>query len=329
MLDFTVYENLLTEELLLAADSEIKKTRWQYGWKSDKALEFCHWNMDFGKANGLNNLDITSSLPSNIARIWTYLQFKYLKDYRLIRCYANSHTFGVEGYPHTDSNKVGEKTFVIYMNKEWQRNWGGETMLYDGDSIAHAELPKRNKALLFDGRDWHCARGVTRICPEQRITLMFKMIQKDAIDPIRDKIQTFCQTIGADKTKHSQNNLMSHLLRTYDLLKATGLSQDICSAGGIHSIFGTNKFKKVTVPLENKALLIDIVGAYSVSLAEQFSSLDRPQVIENMLFSNQIGPDTFALAAIEGANLQDQSSLKQFPNLYKYWTGLKDDKISK
>lgn len=92
-----------------------------------------------------------------------------------MRCYANAHTFGVEGYPHVDSRKPGNYTTIFYINPVWKPEWAGETIfMNDLGDIAHAVLPKPGRMVLFDGRIIHAARAVTRICPAMRVTLMFK-----------------------------------------------------------------------------------------------------------------------------------------------------------
>lgn len=92
-----------------------------------------------------------------------------------MRCYANAHTFGIEGYPHTDSRKPGNVTTIFYINPQWKPEWAGETVfINDLGDIAHAVLPRPGRAVVFDGTIVHSARAVTRLCPALRVTLMFK-----------------------------------------------------------------------------------------------------------------------------------------------------------
>ena len=162
------------EDLLKTVSDYIDTVPWKYGWASNRGIEFTHWNHSFAKGSTENGLDISNNLPEPILRAWNHLKVNYLGDQTLLRCYTNSHTYGVEGYPHTDSKRAVDNTIVVYMNPEWRREWGGETTVYDGDTIVHAELPKYNKGLIFPGAAVHQARSVTRVCPAQRITLMFK-----------------------------------------------------------------------------------------------------------------------------------------------------------
>ena len=110
-----------------------------------------------------------------IRDLWLKLKQEHLSGHALVRCYANAHTFGVEGYPHVDSRKPGNYTTIFYVNPMWKPEWAGETVfLNDMGDIAHAVLPKPGRMVMFDGRITHAARGLTRICPAMRVTLMFK-----------------------------------------------------------------------------------------------------------------------------------------------------------
>ena len=47
----------------------------------------------------------------------------------------------------------------LYLNDEWHRDWGGETIFYDlNDEITKAVLPKPGRVVSFDGRIPHSAR---------------------------------------------------------------------------------------------------------------------------------------------------------------------------
>jgi len=320
-------EQVFPEELLKSVTEVIDSVPWRYGWASNKSIEFTHWNYSFAKGGAINTVDISEQLSGPIQQAWQHIQDKIVGPQDLLRCYTNSHTFGVEGYPHTDSKRDADKTIVVYMNKHWQRDWGGETTVYHGDEIAHAELPKYNRGLIFSGADWHSARAVTRICPAQRITLMFKYAPKN-YDPIRNEIQKFLTLIGAEAVKHSGRNLWTHLLNVYDLLKQHGYRQEICSAGGLHSIFGTNAFNKQMLNLDQRQIVVNLIGLEATGYVELFHSVKRPQTLESALKNNSLQVELNTgvtktltqnelniLCAIEAANLADQKSVKNYPNI--------------
>jgi hypothetical protein len=154
---------------------------WTYGWQSDREkVPFGHWNHDFLKTHRRNQKNEEQTLLENealkpVSDLWLKLKADHLRDHSLVRCYANAHTFGIEGYPHVDSKKPGNYTTIVYVNPTWKPEWAGETVfINDLGDIAHAVLPRPGRITIFDGRIIHAARGLSRICPAMRVTLMFK-----------------------------------------------------------------------------------------------------------------------------------------------------------
>lgn len=323
-------EQVFPPALLKQISEYVETAPLKYGWHSNKSVDFGHWNHDIARAGADNGLDVSGRLPPLFKAAWDHIQNNIIGEQTLIRCYTNAHTFGVEGYPHTDSNRKHDQTIVVYMNPEWRREWGGETLVYAGDDIVHAELPRYNKGMIFNGADWHCARAVTRICPELRRTLMFKYAPKN-IDPMRDKIQALLIQVGADKTAHSGKKLIHHLIRTYDMLKRNGHSDTVCAAGGLHSIFGTNAFKVQTLTAEHRDIVVKLVGEEAVELIELFRDIKRPGTLVDAVKNGVLTVETNdgktvtltqsqlnSLCAIEAANLREQDVLKKHQILAQF-----------
>ena len=154
---------------------------WTYGWQSDKdKVPFSHWNHDFLKTKRNNQDDaeqvlLTDESLAPLRDLWLKLKAEVLPGHALVRCYANAHTFGVEGYPHIDSRTEGNYTTICYVNPMWRPEWAGETVFFnDVGDIVQAVLPKPGRVIVFDGRVTHAARALSRICPAMRVTLMFK-----------------------------------------------------------------------------------------------------------------------------------------------------------
>jgi hypothetical protein len=231
------------------------------------------------------------------------------------------------------------------MNKEWKREWGGETIIYgEGSDIELAQLPAYNRAIMFDGFKWHCARGVTRICPALRLTVVFKLAPI-CCDDLRDRIQRYLISLGVFDKKHTSNgSLGCHLLGVYDLLHLTSADLDICAAGALHSIFGTNHFQDVTVDKIRRSEVVKVVGENAVQIIELFSSIKRPTTLETALSCGMpadidnsnikavldlngggvvsVNADIFkALILIEAANLIDQKCKLEsnYPKIFVFW----------
>lgn len=327
-------DDVFPPSLLASIHDLVEAAPLTYGWASNKKMGYSHWNHDFAHRGVDNGLDCSHEIPQELQAAWDFLQKEYFGSRTLLRCYTNAHTFGVEGYPHTDSTRDVDYTALIYLNHNWKREWGGETVVYADDRIVHAELPRYNHGLVFLGREWHCARSVSRICPDLRRTLMFKFAPIE-VDPVRDLIQMFLENLGADKIKHSGRTLQKHLLNTYDYLKYVMNSDDVtAAAGGLHSIFGTNIFKNAMVPVEHRKAVAAVIGEAATELVELFRDTERPEALELALQQDvesyalkQRGGSTTPvsrlqlerLCAIEAANLHDQNSLLKWPNLTKFW----------
>lgn len=179
---FSRNDNFLTEQELSTIQEYFQKNVfWTYGWQSNhETVPYGHWNHDFLKTHKANQADHEHLLFENteltpIRALWEKLKETVLPGHVLVRCYANAHTFGIEGYPHVDSRKPGNYTTIIYLNPMWKAEWAGETVfLNDMGDIFQAVLPKPGRTVIFDGNITHAARAVTRVCPAMRVTLMFK-----------------------------------------------------------------------------------------------------------------------------------------------------------
>lgn len=179
---FIVKNEYLANEQLEALQNFFQSNVfWTFGWQSNKdQASFGHWNHDFLKKGLENQIDSEHDLLNNeslapICDLWLQLKADHLQGHSLVRCYANAHTFGVEGSIHGDSRSPGNYTTICYVNPMWKPDWAGETVfLNDLGDIWQAVLPKPGRVVTFDGRIKHAARALSRSSPALRVTLMFK-----------------------------------------------------------------------------------------------------------------------------------------------------------
>lgn len=79
----------------------------------------------------------------------------------------------------------GSDVILYYLNMEWRREWGGETLFYDpsGKEITYAVEVKPNRAITFDGEIPHTIRPATYAAPKFRITMaiVFSKPQTNAV----------------------------------------------------------------------------------------------------------------------------------------------------
>lgn len=265
-------------------------------------------------------------------------------EWCLIRCYANAHTYGVDGYFHCDSDRPDEVTAVLYICKEWDRDWAGETVIVrdqivDGSAFM-AVLPAPNRLLVIPSDAMHCARAVSRKCTGLRTTMVFKL--RPRRDGVFEQLSEWLVSIGALTLKHQQHSsLHDHLMRCYTLLREHG-NDSVMVAGGLHSIYGTNAFpQRLLDPnVSNRAMVAGKFGEHAEGLAFLFSVLDRPRTLDSpgsggasgehvkhrlkLTYDRQMDVDypmLRDLQLIECANLADQGALDKWPNLKKLWTG--------
>lgn len=95
---------------------------------------------------------------------------------RVLRQYANGHTYGLGGRTHVDEATPGHYTLLYYPLAAWDPAWAGETVFHrPNGEIALAVLPKPNRAVLFDARIPHEGRAPSRDYGGLRVTLAFKL----------------------------------------------------------------------------------------------------------------------------------------------------------
>lgn len=327
--------NVFPPELFQQIADRVDHGNWHYGWKSNKSMDSGHWNQNYATGGShWNTLDIAATVTCpTIQAAWQHVRTTMFPDARLIRCYANGHTYGVEGFWHTDSRRPEDISIVIYLNESWDPQWAGETLikLEDGTIIASPVEP--NTAVMFNGHLIHRASSVSRICPALRQCLVFKVCP-EGVDPDRDKLQTWLQAQGAGKIKHSGRSLLNHLLNTYDLMRAQGCDPQATLAGGLHSIAGTNVFKGNLIAADQLSTLNELFGTEVIELVRLFNTIARPKTLlqgSNELALTAGGTVTVTdlqlaqLQQIEAANLLDQKCLSRQPALEQYWARIKSE----
>lgn len=305
-----IIDDFVTAPLLAATFDAVSKFGYKYGWQSHKDFQYTHWHHEIlnGGIENTENLEANllnakKIMHNGLIPLWQHFKENLFPGADLLRCYANQHTYGVEGYPHTDSSRSGEVTALIYLNKIWKPEWGGETVLFDGDEITQSVLPKYGRVLMFNSEQLHCARSVSRICPKSRTTLIFKVKPDETVGTVAVAKQ-FLRDKGAARLPHTGRSLYDHLVATHDALEAKGEPQHVCLAGLFHSVYGTNAFKNKLIPISDREAVRKVIGEQAESLAFQFCTLDRPQCFLNRQYYDR------ELIAIEIANLQEQQDLR-------------------
>lgn len=183
-------KNILSDELAEELENFLVKHPWQWGFPSNSHMEGTvpHWSIIFGgiSKSGEKYYNCENELNGIIKTIWEIVKLKFFVNDILIRCYANAITKGIDQRVHTDDQYSGSKTLILYVNKIWNIDWAGETIVWDRDirEIVGSYFPKFNHGLLIDGNSWHGVRPISTYCNNLRMTLMFKTRPKTYLGEI-------------------------------------------------------------------------------------------------------------------------------------------------
>jgi len=182
VLPAAIFDDLVPKQLRLDLLRVVRLPIWAYGWKSVKNYDkYGFWHAHFAGDDASSPSDCRSELTENlraapINELWLLLSKTILTGHIPIRVYANGHTYGVEGYIHTDSDDPDHFTTIYYSHGVWDSNWAGETVFFSDESgdITQAVVPKPGRVIMFRSSIPHAARSVSRECPELRISLVIK-----------------------------------------------------------------------------------------------------------------------------------------------------------
>lgn len=99
------------------------------------------------------------------------------------KAYINLNTFSDVNKTHVDSYfKDSGKTILIYPNKKWENDWGGETVFYndEGTDIVFTSIYRPGRVVVFDSTIPHCAKPQSIFADTYRFTIAVKL-QKEKV----------------------------------------------------------------------------------------------------------------------------------------------------
>jgi hypothetical protein len=176
------YDGLVPVKIVKGITEEISGMRFKFGWKSSKVNDpHGHWNHRIIKQKKNVITDGSHLISEEYPCLREYIEWlkaDFFGPSNLLRFYVNAHTYGIDGYPHTDTKRDrGEQTVVLYMPPEWEPKWAGETVVLNeaADDISDSVLPRYGRLFVFPSNRFHAARSVSRACNVMRATLVCKM----------------------------------------------------------------------------------------------------------------------------------------------------------
>ena len=96
-------------------------------------------------------------------------------------------------------------SFLVYCNKEWKPEWGGETVFMNGDRITDTVIPKPGRVVVFPGLVPHGGKAPTKHCPvAARYSAVFQFCpgQEDVVEA-----HAAVQEKTGDHSRMSQNDI--------------------------------------------------------------------------------------------------------------------------
>src|SRR5947207_3295271 len=84
---------------------------------------------------------------------------------------------------------------------------------------------------------------------------------RENMDPNYRPMIDFLRGLGTEDVPHSgDKGFLAHLIGVFNDLNAWGCDRDLCRAGLFHSIYGTELFRKFSLPLERRAEVRALIG---------------------------------------------------------------------
>ena len=303
-----VYDDSINKQLVSHISAKAAG-KYMYGWRSNSKdkNDHGHWHVflcshDSSQMKQIH--DLTSEIQqtnNELYGLWTYLQRHYIGNKKLHRVYINGYTYGTDGYLHRDDpffkdegpSSPYAETLILYLNEEWDANWGGETSIFtDQKEIQRSILPKFGRLLIFDGQKLHASRPLSRCCGVLRRVLVFKTLSTEVgNENIIDKLYNI--TINK---KHSGKTFFEHLINTNNIAIRLGADDPVADACNFHSIYGTEFYNDVPTGI-TRDWVVSLIGAKAEELVHIFCntknrfdafvnsySKDRSELNKNLLF---------------------------------------------
>ena len=112
----------------------------------------------------------------------------------------------------------------------------------------------------------------------------------------------YLKSIGSDKVNHAGKNLLEHLIGTSEKLKELGAKLYLQDAGLFHSVYGTTYFMPDQGLVDDRQIVIHLIGKQAEEIAYWFCILDKPRTEQILKFKGQLKKD---LLMLDFANEED------------------------
>jgi len=96
------------------------------------------------------------------------------------------------------------------------------------------------------------------------------------MDPEYRRMVDFLRSLEIDQVPHSgDKGFLAHLIGVYNDLEGWGCDRDVCRAGLFHSIYGTEMFRRWSLPLDRRDDVRALIGERAEWIAYVNCLMDR------------------------------------------------------
>jgi len=90
-----------------------------------------------------------------------------------------------------------------------------------------------------------------------------------------DELVDFLANLGTERVAHTEGTFLDHLIGVYRDMEKWGEGEALCRAGMFHSIYGTEKFQRFSLPVSRREEIRRLIGERAERLAYLNCAMDR------------------------------------------------------
>ena len=176
-----IFDDLLPVDLYRKLLGTLPRIPWRFGWNTPSNPNHRYWHHEVGNGSKSNMEDVSDNVRRHPAKVFAEYQEWLLgalvpPETKVLRYYLNAHTFGTDGWPHTDTDREEELTTVLSLTSQWKPEWCAATVVFARKKdIEAAVLPRPNRLLAFPSDRLHCPRPLSKAFEGLRVVLVVKL----------------------------------------------------------------------------------------------------------------------------------------------------------
>lgn len=98
-----------------------------------------------------------------------------------------------------------------------------------------------------------------------------------------ERLKKYLVDVGAAQLPHAGQKYIDHNVGVYYALKTWGCYAEVCDAGFLHSIYGTERFNAFKVATSDRPVIRDLIGARAEALVYLNCTMERKDFDEFVL----------------------------------------------